>query len=367
MSSDTQFVIRPEEIPETGEIILRAGQVPLFLGEPGIGKSANMATLAERRMNSTTRMSGKLKVVKGEPGKGEYGLFSTVLGNYEAIDIGGLPASYADKKTGRLLQTRAMMDILPQQGPGLWVIDEAGQNPDVFRMIAQLVWDRRINGDYTVPDGVDIVLLSNRAEDRAGSSRMYTHLTNRVVQVTIEPTVEGFLRAEAGNLVEDISSTVSWFPELLRTFNPKSTDAFASPRSWMMLNSMMAQGMKVNEKTRPIVNGTIGSRAGAEFATICRMQSTLPDIDAVLLDPAAYEKEIQDIAKSTTIICALSIVLSKRVKKETDLFGPCIDLMGRLSEERAVSFVRLASITNPDVLDLPDYGAFVSSHPDMFF
>ena len=264
MSSDTQFVIRPEEIPETGEIILRAGQVPLFLGEPGIGKSANMATLAER-------MSGKLKVVKGEPGKGEYGLFSTVLGNYEAIDIGGLPASYADKKTGRLLQTRAMMDILPQQGPGLWVIDEAGQNPDVFRMIAQLVWDRRINGDYTVPDGVDIVLLSNRAEDRAGSSRMYTHLTNRVVQVTIEPTVEGFLRAEAGNLVEDISSTVSWFPELLRTFNPKSTDAFASPRSWMMLNSMMAQGMKVNEKTRPIVNGTIGSRAGAEFATICRM------------------------------------------------------------------------------------------------
>ena len=60
-------------------------------------------------------------------------------------------------------------------------------------------------------------------------------------------------------------------------------------------------------------------------------------------------------------------MLSKRVKKETDLFGPCIDLMGRLSEERAVSFVRLASITNPDVLDLPDYGAFVSSHPDMFF
>ena len=56
MSSDTQFVIRPEEIPETGEIILRAGQVPLFLGEPGIGKSANMATLAERRMNGTGQL-----------------------------------------------------------------------------------------------------------------------------------------------------------------------------------------------------------------------------------------------------------------------------------------------------------------------
>ena len=129
----------------------------------------------------------------------------------------------------------------------------------------------------------------------------------------------------------------------------------------------MKTGMDIGDRNRPIVEGTVGSKFSSQFHSIHTLMKDLPDIDAMLSDPEANYDAIRRLASNKPTVCALNIVLSKRVMKDVKMFGPSVALMERVDEERATAFVRLACMTNEKVTDTPEYGEFVAKHQHMFF
>ena len=356
-------IVSPEQVIDLAPHIIKAGHTLLLEGAPGTAKTSLTRAVAE----VVAKTLGLTLTESLAPKKKEYGYIKMHMGNHDPVDF-TLPFTYDDNGVTR--QGRATMDILPTQGRGLFVFEEVGQNPDVSRIVAQIVSERRL-GDVHIPDGWDFMMTTNRAGDRAGSSRLLTHLGNRIIRMTVKPTVEGYL-AHNKDTTPEIASTLTWFPDLLDTFlepDPpyKPVDGpFASTRSIAMLNKQLVTGTPTDDSMRPIVEGVVGPRFAATFFSVVRLQSTLPDIDGLLSRPEDYVEEIKALGTSPDVVCALSIVLSKRVKRDVSVFGKCVALMERVSEERAVSFVRLSIMMNEAVADEPEYGEFISKHQQMF-
>jgi hypothetical protein len=354
--------ITPDDIAPKCALVLNAGLTPLVQGPPGTAKNAQMHTLA------SLLADGKpVAAPNTTPKKGEFGLWFFVAGNYEAVEF-SLP--YVEN--GR--QRRAMLEGLPMGDvEGLFVLDEVGQNPDLFKIVAQLVHERRLNSEYRVPDKVRIVLLTNRAEDRAGASKLFTHLVNRVVTLEVKPSLEGFLKYHGANLVPEIAACLRWLGDngkgggILSTFDPKEPGPFASLRSWTMLNALMLGGLDPIRDIS-IVQGTVGLLPGAEFRTVYKTISELPaDPDAMLDNPDKYKDEIAKLAHSPTVMAAFTVVMMKRVDRDPSLYGKAVAVMERISSDSAVAFTRLSLNRTPLVADQPAYGAFVAKHKYLHF
>lgn len=362
-----RFPISTDDLVPTAKTCLTAEpQVkPVFLGAPGVGKDAQANVLHE----AMAEHWGLTPVMSITPKDGEYGYVNLNLGNYEAVDVGGLP--YV--KGGE--QHRAMMALLPKVGRGLLILNEIGQNPDMFRMLAQIINDGGLNMDYEIPQW-DIVCLGNRDTDRAGSSKLYTHLANRVAIFSVRPTVEGWIAYNVDAPVE-ISGYLEWFDQHLLVFDPSDPEKaprknvpFASPRSWSMLASLIRAGMNPSDSgNRHYLEALLGPPVSDEFGSFCRVMRDLPDVKLLVDDPdsASSKVHIEEIKTAAPMRVALAVMLTKMTAKNPKIYRKAVALMERVSAEMAVSYTRMAYRENESVKKDPAFGEFVARNVDLHF
>lgn len=259
--------------PELGLLLrsLPAHRTLFVWGPPGVGKSAIV------REASTAL---------GLP-------CVTLLGTQLAPeDLIGVPRIKSIDEAKQKFATEFCPPIgILRSEPFVLFVDELNSAvPDVQKAFYSLILDRRL-GDYALPAGSRVVAAGNRIEDRALVRTMASALSNRMVHVALEPSAQAWIAWGARVGVHPlVLAFVRARPErLFETPPDDATPAYPTPRSWHMLSDAL---VGVPDVLWPaIAAGSVGDRAGAEFATFARRAREVPSIDDVASGKATVPRD----------------------------------------------------------------------------
>ena len=252
--------------------------IPLFIhGSPGIGKSYIVADVAA---------------------KNNLELVDVRLSQMDPVDLRGVP-SIKDDQTVWMAPVFFPKD---KESEGILFLDELNSAPpSVQAAISQLVLDRKM-GEYELPKGWRIICAGNRVSDRGVVFRLPTPLANRMVHLHVQARFLDFkLFAIKQKLHAFIIGFLSFRPDLLSSepvIEDDANPAFATPRSYHMLSSILKSGNEIS-KIMPIIYGTIGYSAGVEFISYVKVYEELPDIAAI------YEGHYPHIKNEPALLYAL--------------------------------------------------------------
>jgi hypothetical protein len=306
--------MKPSDISESLNGLIDARQTVFIWGGPGIGKSAVVKQVAAKRSLALRDIRALL---------------------LDPVDLRGLPFL----SDGR--SKWATPDFLPQDGAGVLFLDELNAAPPMVQASCyQLVLDRKL-GEYTLPEGWSIVAAGNRESDRAVTNRMPTPLRNRFVHLDFEvDTQEWSHWAIQTGIRPEVIAFLRFRPVLLSAFD-RDNNAFPSPRSWEFVSRILTSNPKQNLE-HELIAGAVGAGAATEFSAFLRMFRTLPNIDAILLNP--QQEPVPDNAGAQF---AIATALAQRASDTN--FDRVHQYLKRMPVEFNVLAVRDASLRTPDI------------------
>lgn len=308
--------------PELVELLvtLPPDRTPFIWGPPGIGKSALVREAAELLDVPCV----------------------TLLGTQIAPeDLIGVPRILrVEGASGPAFVTefcppRAIL----RDAPFLFFIDELNSAvPDVQKAFYSLILDRRL-GDYILPAGSRVVGAGNRVEDRALVRPMATALANRMVHVSLSADAEAWLAWGAAHGVHAlVLAFIRARPDRLFELPPSdATPAYPTPRAWHMLSDAL---FTVGERLWPAVAaGSVGDRAGAEWAAFARRAMEAPSLEALAAGTAQVPRDPELIY----FLGASSLArLSSNDRADGELAARVAVALGAASKEVAVWVVDAA-------------------------
>lgn len=271
--------MRPAHVSELIETMVKADVKPgerketiMLLGSPGIGKTSIPLQIAKKH---------NLFVVFFHP------LFS------EPIDLTGVPHVGLNGKLENAKTYWAnpnwIPDAVPEGYSGIMVlVDEMSQcDPPMMKACAPICEEHRI-GTKILPHGTIVVATGNRAGDRAGASKLLSHVKSRIVEIQVDTSLEDFL--EWGSIDDRIIPQVRYFlqfkTDLINTFNPASEGQYATPRGWHKVSKLYP--IVPQHLQAETIQGVVGAGPAAEFLGFCRVWEELSnrfDINAILEKP----------------------------------------------------------------------------------
>lgn len=302
-----------------------AANRPVFLwGSPGVGKSDIVRQVA----GAQNRKVIDVRAVMLDP-----------------VDIKGLPHVHTDTSqcsvdpaTGVIDMSKAIKvsawavpNFFPQKDePGILFLDELPQAPPLVQSAClQLALDRRV-GDYELPPQWQIVAAGNRQGDRAGAHALITPLLNRFIHIDVAPFLDDWLAwaaDPANNIHNNVVSYLRFSPVqdaqlgrksdespygAISEFDPKAR-AFPSPRSWKFVSDLEHQSPP-DDVMQSLVFGTVGESRGAEYMSMRKIISQLPDVDALIANPLQFKIEMVRMSTDPAMLYALVGAVAGRAK-----------------------------------------------------
>lgn len=208
------------EVLDTISLIIQIGEVPLIIGESGIGKTALVHELAKKNNYSLVTIDANL-LKEGE--------------------IGGLPTVSGGKTIYathyKLIEISKAVD---EEKDVLLFVDELNRcEHAVQQELMNLILNREING-YSLSKNVNIIAAMNPSS-KYGNFRdseyqvvdMDPAQEDRFVWIEMDSDIKEWIRwgMGKGGIHEDIIEFLSAFPEYLHTPDSKE-NLKATPRSW---------------------------------------------------------------------------------------------------------------------------------------
>ena len=299
------------------ELVLSTGEVPLVVGESGIGKTALAKRIAKENNWSLVVIDGNL-LKEGE--------------------IGGLPTveNYAGGKTTIYAVHHKLREIDDQIAKGngvLLFIDEINRcEHTVQQELMNLILNREING-YKLDENVKILAAMNPSS-KYGSDFDYQVVDmdaaqeNRFVWLHMEPDYNQWIKwaIEAG-IEQKVIEFISTFPEYLNKIN--EDDIRATPRSYERV-SKSYKVYKEQQDSIPravflnVIRGNVGKVIAEEFVSFVESDSTpLISFEDIFEGENLKEEVIEKIKNEShtrLYISAMNIlkILDDRMKKENE-------------------------------------------------
>ena len=299
------------------ELVLSTGEVPLVVGESGIGKTALAKRIAKENNWSLVVIDGNL-LKEGE--------------------IGGLPTveNYAGGKTTIYAVHHKLREIDDQIAKGngvLLFIDEINRcEHTVQQELMNLILNREING-YKLDENVKILAAMNPSS-KYGSDFDYQVVDmdaaqeNRFVWLNMEPDYNQWIKwaIEAG-IEQKVIEFISTFPEYLNKIN--EDDIRATPRSYERV-SKSYKVYKEQQDSIPravflnVIRGNVGKVLAEEFVSFVESDSTpLISFEDIFEGENLKEEVIEKIKNEShtrLYISAMNILktLDDRMKKENE-------------------------------------------------
>ena len=292
------------EVLETIDLIIAANDVPLIIGESGIGKTALAHDLA--RDNSYYLVTIDANLLK----EGE---------------IGGLPTVENGKTIYAIHYKLAeIAEAIKDNNEVLFFIDELNRcDHAVQQELMNLILNREING-FKLDEKVHIIAAmnpSNKYDNYRDSDYQVVDMDeaqeDRFVWIEMESDVNEWIKwgMNKGNIHPDIIEFLSAFPQYLHT--PDSQDTLkATPRSWERISKSYhiykkASGSKKEYSFKTFLNvvrGNVGESICIDLANfLSNMKKSLIDVEKLFsyeVLPIELKDEIKEESHSRLYILA---------------------------------------------------------------
>jgi hypothetical protein len=239
--------------------------VPCIIGKPGGGKSTLARDIVKSlgiKSEHTTEFNPSLR---------------------DPVDIMGVPDISGDHTVWKPAAEFYRLRDTDDDEPRALIIEElsdatqAMQNP-----LCRVILDNYA-GELKLHHNLFIICTGNSTEHKSGASRMTTKLGNRLQELQFTENLDDWC---AWALDEGVQPTIVQFirfkPGLLSDFNPNRS-VNPTPRSWAMAD--MVDPTLPKELYFQHIKGCVNEGAATEYLAFKDVADSLPDMDAVLLDP----------------------------------------------------------------------------------
>jgi len=310
-------------------------------GEPGIGKSSMLKTIAKRFPN-----------------------YELAYIDCTLLDLGDFALPYTElaSEDSNLKVTKFAPNarFKFQSGkPVIVMLDEIGKAMKAVKnVLLTLMLEKRI-GDVSLPEGSIVFGTTNLATDGVGDS-LEAHARNRVCFVTVRKPSAGFgadgsvdndswgAWALENDIAPEIIAWVKQFPHALESytdsaqkdnpyiFNPTRAgqSAFVTPRSLEKASHIAKKRADLGESvTISALAGTIGESAARDMQAFFTVVDKLPTWEAIMDSPATAKVPDDAVAKCILVFSAIT-----RVDKDT--LPKWLKYADRLDKELQALFAR---------------------------
>jgi hypothetical protein len=305
------------------DLVLATGEVPLIVGETGIGKTALAKELAETNGWSLIVIDGNLLK------EGEIGGLPTIE-PYTRLNHKG---DKVEKKATVYAVHHKLREIDAEIAKGqtvLLFIDEINRcEHTVQQELMNLILNREING-YTLPAGVKVVAAMNPSS-KYGSDFDYQVVDmdvaqeNRFVWLNMEPDHLQWLDwAVEAELEPKVIEFISTFPEYLLKIN--EDDIRATPRSYERISSLYKLYRQRQESVPRsvflnVLRGNVGRMIAEEFVSFAETEQraliSFTDVFAGESLSAAVIEKVKKESHTRLYLAAKNILknLTDRISK----------------------------------------------------
>lgn len=320
------------ECLNTVDLIIESNDVPLIVGESGVGKTSLVKYIAKSHGYYLVVIDANL-LKEGE--------------------IGGLPI--VENKVTLYATHHKLMEIdealkEKENAKVILFIDELNRcEHAVAQELMNLILNREING-YVLDKRVKVIAAMNPSNKNDGFYNSQYEVVDmdpaqedRFVWVELDSDIKEWIKwamSENGNINEHIVEFLSTFPEYLHTPNSDETIK-ATPRSWERISKSYDVYLKNKEKYSlntflNVVKGNVGRNIGSDFANfLTHLKKPLIKVKDIFSDEvlsSELKEEIQKENHSRLYILvknAIKYIENIPTEKNINLFSELLNLYPR--------------------------------------
>lgn len=337
-------------LSETYTIAIKNGVSPKLIpsvmmwGPPGVGKSQAVRQIAK----DIERETGKVARVT-----------DVRLLLFNPIDLRGIPTANADKTLAIWLKPQIFQMDSSDDIVNILFLDEISAAPQSVQAAAYQITLDRVVGEHQLPDNCIIIAAGNRVTDKSVSFKMPKALANRLLHIEIEGSYESWntWAVKAGINAKVLGYLASHTGRLFG-FNPANDDlAFATPRSWEMVSSLLNNINDDVKKMFPLVAGLVGSGTAIEFMSWIKVFDKVPKMEDVFNGVASIKPSSMDSLYAT--VSAMSIY-ARDVKNDAVKIGHSLSYAQNFPSD-----FRALLLANYKALD-KEYEQFLRNIPEYY-
>lgn len=312
--------------------LIKAGLVPFVTSEPGLGKSAIFAEVAD---------FFNLKLI------------DIRLSQCTPEDLLGLPMRTEDGKRAEFVPFNTFPDEdteIPEGYDG-WMIffDEYNSaNRGVLAASYKILYDKIVGMKKLHPNTI-ICLAGNRDEDNAIVNDIGTALQSRVVHLEMRKDLRDFVNhAYKVGFDHRIAGFLENNPDSLHDFKPDHTNkTYACPRTWEFLSKYIT-GKEIEEINMGVMTGIVGPGAAVKFYAFLKHYSEIPSLHQITSDP----KNAPLPANSGAQFAVISMLVARFTK---DTFADICEYVDRIPSEMQIVFYRNVRARDRKMQKHPDF------------
>lgn len=297
-------------------------------------------------------------LVRGEPGIGKSSMLSTIakalpdhnpaymdVPNMDLGDI-AMPVIDHDNRVTRYYPNARFR--LHENSPVIVMLDEFTKGAEPIKnMLHPLleVSNPRL-GDVSIDEDSIVFLTGNLLTDGVGDN-MKAHTRNRIVEIVVrKPDSDEWLEWGLNNDID--ASVLAWvrqFPQALSSYtdgdnenpyiyNPrKQQTAYVSPRSLQIASNIVSKRDKNDaDATISALKGAVGEAAARDIEAFIAYQDQLPSWDSITESPATAT------VPTSAGACAV-LVFGAIAKIDRQSMAPFMKYLGRFEPEWQAAFV----------------------------
>ena len=316
----------------------------LIHGSPGVGKSMSCPAIADM-----------LGIPKDR-------FMSLHLGDYDRVELGGVPEIAVHEETGDRVTVFRPTDVLAKfrkgTGASMLVLEEvATTDKDMLQFVAQLIEDRK-TGNLELDPECRIIATCNRVEDRAGAKQLPSHVNRRFVHIGMTTSVDDYCAYEMARGTDPLGlAFLRLRPDLLNCFNPNETVS-GTPASWSKLFNKIPTNMST-ALYLAIAEGIVGEGPATEYVAARDMMHMMPSIDAIRLQPSQVEIPAEPAVRYA-VATAMSMTAS------ASAFPRDMEYVARMPKEFQMVYVTDTLRLNPDLAQTKDFIDWSIKNKDIF-
>ena len=323
-----------KQLKSTMKVAVKAGLPVLIKGAPGIGKS-----------DIITQVAKELK----------YDLSISHPVVSDPTDFKGLPGIVNGK--AEFLPFGDLRILINAKKPIIAFLDDLGQAPAVVQAAAmQLILARRVNS-HQISDKVIFVAATNRRQDRAGVTGILEPVKSRfatIIQLDVDP--DAWIEwAFDNDMPAELIGFINFRPSLLHVEEATSDIVnHPCPRTTAYCGKLINAGIDDVET----LSGAVGEACAIELVGFMEIYNSLPNINAILLDPGNAI-----VPKEPAALYAIVSALADKVTK--DNANRILKYGNRLPADFSVLLVRDSIRKEPKIQNTKGFIKWAMLHKDV--